>query len=220
MEWLTTLIDIFLHLDEYLSTIIQQYGTLTYLLLFAVIFMETGLVVTPFLPGDSLLFAAGTFASPALGSPLNIWGLWGLLCAAAVLGDTVNYWIGHFIGPRAFSGEIRFLKKEYMDRTHAFYERHGGKTIVLARFVPIVRTFAPFVAGIGAMDYKHFITYNLFGGVLWVTLFTFGGYFFGNLPFVKENFSLVVIAIIVISVLPAVYEVVKERMRPMPEPEA
>ena len=220
MEWLTTLIDIFLHLDEYLSTIIQQYGTLTYLLLFAVIFMETGLVVTPFLPGDSLLFAAGTFASPALGSPLNIWGLWGLLCAAAVLGDTVNYWIGHFIGPRAFSGEIRFLKKEYMDRTHAFYERHGGKTIVLARFVPIVRTFAPFVAGIGAMDYKHFITYNLFGGVLWVTLFTFGGYFFGNLPFVKENFSLVVIAIIVISVLPAVYEVLKERMRPMPEPEA
>ncbi len=220
MEWLTTLIDIFLHLDEYLSTIIQQYGTLTYLLLFAVIFMETGLVVTPFLPGDSLLFAAGTFASPALGSPLNIWGLWGLLCAAAVLGDTVNYWIGHFIGPRAFSGEIRFLKKEYMDRTHAFYERHGGKTIVLARFVPIVRTFAPFVAGIGAMDYKHFITYNLFGGVLWVTLFTFGGYFFGNLPFVKENFSLVVIAIIVISVLPAVYEVVKERMRPLPEPEA
>ena len=220
MEWLTTLIDIFLHLDEYLSTIIQQYGTLTYLLLFAVIFMETGLVVTPFLSGDSLLFAAGTFASPALGSPLNIWGLWGLLCAAAVLGDTVNYWIGHFIGPRAFSGEIRFLKKEYMDRTHAFYERHGGKTIVLARFVPIVRTFAPFVAGIGAMDYKHFITYNLFGGVLWVTLFTFGGYFFGNLPFVKENFSLVVIAIIVISVLPAVYEVLKERMRPMPEPEA
>jgi membrane-associated protein len=158
LELIQYLFDLFMHLDEHLSVIIQTYGTWTYLLLFVVIFMETGLVVTPFLPGDSLLFAAGTFASPALGSALNIWVLWGLLCVAAVLGDTVNYWIGHFIGPRAFSGEVRFLKKEYLDRTHEFYERHGGKTIILARFVPIIRTFAPFVAGVGAMTYGHFIT--------------------------------------------------------------
>ena len=214
MEVITYLIDLFLHLDKYLSEIIQNYGALTYALLFVVIFMETGLVVTPFLPGDSLLFAAGTFASPALGSSLNIGILWVLLAAAAILGDTANYWIGHYIGPRAFSGEVRFLKKEYLDRTHAFYEKHGGKTIILARFVPIVRTFAPFVAGVGAMTYKHFISYNVIGGLLWVTIFTLGGYFFGNLPFVKDNFSLVVIAIIVISVLPAVYEVVKSRMHP------
>jgi len=212
MEVITYLIDLFLHLDKYLSEIIQNYGVLTYALLFVVIFMETGLVVTPFLPGDSLLFAAGTFASPALGSSLNIVLLWVLLSAAAILGDTANYWIGHYFGPRAFSGEVRFLKKEYLDRTHAFYEKHGGKTIILARFVPIVRTFAPFVAGVGAMTYKHFVSYNVIGGLLWVTIFTLGGYFFGNLPFVKDNFSLVVIAIIVISVLPAVYEVVKSRM--------
>lgn len=211
MELLRFLIDLFLHLDEHLSTVIQNYGGWTYGLLFVIIFMETGLVVTPFLPGDSLLFAAGTFASPALGSPLNIGVLFLLLSGAAILGDTVNYWVGHFIGPRAFSGEIRFLKKEYLDRTHAFYEKHGGKTIVLARFVPIVRTFAPFVAGVGAMSYGKFISYNVFGGLLWVSLFTLGGYFFGNLPFVKDNFSLVVIAIILISVMPAVFEFVKER---------
>lgn len=220
MEIIEYLIDLFLHLDKHLSVIIQQYGTWTYLLLLAVIFMETGLVVTPFLPGDSLLFAAGTFASPALGSPLNIWLLWFLLCAAAILGDTVNYWVGHLVGPRAFSGEVRFLKKEYLDRTHAFYERHGGKTIVLARFVPIIRTFAPFVAGVGAMSYGKFISYNVFGGVLWVTLFTWGGYFFGNLPFVQKNFSLVVIAIVLISVMPAVVEVIKEKTRSTREAEA
>jgi membrane-associated protein len=225
MEWIGYIVDIFLHLDEYLSTIIANYGAWTYLLLFLVIFMETGLVVTPFLPGDSLLFAAGTFASPALAQPgqdppLNIWLLWFLLCVAAILGDTVNYWIGHYIGPRAFSGEVRFLKKEYLDRTHAFYERYGGKTIVLARFVPIIRTFAPFVAGVGAMSYRHFITYNVLGGIAWVTIFTWGGYFFGNLPFVQENFTFVVLAIILISVLPAVYEVVKERLRPARKAEA
>jgi len=213
MEIIQTLIDLFLNLDEHLSVVIQNYGSLTYLLLFMVIFMETGLVVTPFLPGDSLLFAAGTFASPALNSPLNIVVLWALLCAAAILGDTVNYWIGHYIGPRAFSGEIRFLKKEYLDRTHEFYERHGGKTIILARFVPIIRTFAPFVAGVGAMTYGHFLTYNVVGGIAWVTLFTLGGYFFGNLPFVKDNFTFVVLAIILISVMPAVIEVIKERTR-------
>ena len=212
MELLKNLIDIFLHLDKYLSQVIQTYGVWTYLLLFVVIFMETGLVVTPFLPGDSLLFAAGTFASPALGSALNIWTLWPLLCLAAILGDTVNYWIGHYIGPRAFSGEVRFLKKQYLDRTHVFFEKYGGKTILLARFVPIVRTFAPFVAGVGEMTYGHFITYNVLGGILWVTLFTWGGYFFGTLPFVQDNFTLVVLAIIFISVLPAVYEVVKERL--------
>jgi membrane-associated protein len=220
MELIQYLIDLFLHLDEHLSLIIQTYGAWTYALLFLVIFMETGFVVTPFLPGDSLLFAAGTFASPALGSPLNILFLWLLLCLAAVAGDTVNYWIGHFIGPRAFSGEIRFLKKEYLDRTHAFYERHGGKTIVLARFVPIIRTFAPFVAGVGAMSYAHFISYNVIGGIAWVTLFTFGGYFFGNLPFVKENFTFVILAIILISVMPAVVEYVKERRRSAPKAEA
>jgi membrane-associated protein len=210
MELILTVIEIFLHLDKYLGQIIQDYGTLTYLILFCIIFMETGLVVTPFLPGDSLLFAAGAFAG--LGS-LNIAVLFFLLGGAAILGDTVNYWIGHTIGPRAFSGNIRFLKKEYLDRTHAFYEKHGGKTIILARFVPIIRTFAPFVAGVGAMTYGKFITYNVIGGLLWVALFSFGGYFFGNLKTVQENFSLVIIAIILISVMPAVIEFIKEKRR-------
>lgn len=210
MELVGTLVDLFLHLDEHLSVVIQNYGTWTYLFLFLIIFMETGLVVTPFLPGDSLIFAAGTFAGMG---DLNAALLFFLLSLAAFLGDTVNYWIGHYVGPKAFSGNIRFLKKEYMDRTHAFYEKHGGKTIILARFVPIIRTFAPFVAGIGKMSYGHFISYNIIGGILWVAIFTFGGYFFGNLEFVQDNFSLVVIAIILISVLPAVVEVLKERMR-------
>ena len=217
MELITYLFDLFLHLDEHLSVVIQNYGPWTYLLLFLIIFMETGLVVTPFLPGDSLIFAAGTFAGMG---DLDVSLLFLLLSTAAVLGDTVNYWIGHYIGPRAFSGEIRFLKKEYMDRTHEFYERHGGKTIILARFVPIVRTFAPFVAGVGAMSYGKFITYNVVGGILWVALFTFGGYFFGNLQFVQDNFSIVVIAIILISVMPAVYEFLKERARSTREAEA
>jgi len=213
MELIQILIDLFLHLDKHLSAIIQQYGTGTYLLLFSIIFMETGLVVTPFLPGDSLLFAAGTFASPALGSALNIWVLWFLLCAAALIGDTVNYWIGHFIGPKAFSGDIRFLKKEYLDRTHEFYEKHGGKTIILARFIPIIRTFAPFVAGIGAMNYSRFIVFNVIGGVAWVSIFLFLGYFFGTLPFVQENFTFVVLAIIFISVVPIGIEALKERLQ-------
>ena len=220
MDLVTFFIDLFLHLDKHLSVVIQTYGTWTYLLLFFVIFMETGFVVTPFLPGDSLLFAAGTFASPALGSVLNIWLLYFLLIGAAFIGDTVNYWIGHFIGPRAFSGEIRFLKKEYLERTEAFYQKHGGKTIVLARFVPIIRTFAPFVAGVGKMSYIHFISYNILGGIAWVTLFTWGGYFFGNLPFVKENFSFVVLAIIFLSILPAIIEILKSRLRPAPGVEA
>lgn len=210
MDYILQLIDLFLHLDHYLGEVIRAYGFWTYFLLFLIIFLETGLVVTPFLPGDSLIFAAGTFAG--LGD-LNVMLLFILLSGAAILGDTANYWIGHYIGPRAFSGEIRFLKKEYLDKTHAFYEKHGGKTIVLARFIPIIRTFAPFVAGIGAMSYGRFIAYNVFGGVLWVTLFTFAGYFFGNLQIVQDNFSLVIIAIVLISVMPAIIEYFRERQR-------
>jgi membrane-associated protein len=202
------IIDFILHMDKILPQIIQTFGIWTYLLLFLVIFMETGFVVTPFLPGDSLLFTAGAFAA-LFPNQLNVFALWAVLFAAAFLGDTANYWIGHFIGPRAFSGEIRFLKKSYMDKTQAFYEKYGGKTIFLARFIPIIRTFAPFVAGVGRMRYTYFITYNFVGGLVWTLLCTFTGYFFGNLPFVKDNFSLVVIAIVIISVLPAVYEYVR-----------
>lgn len=214
MEILKNLIDIFLHLDEYLSSIIAAYGTWTYAVLFIVIFIETGLVVMPFLPGDSLLFAAGTFA--ALGS-LNIWLLVGLLVAAAILGDTVNYSIGHYLGERAYN--IKWIKKEYFDKTHAFFEKHGGKAIFLARFVPIVRTFAPFVAGIGKMTYGYFITYNIVGGVTWVLLFTFTGYLFGNIPFVKKNFEYVIIVIILVSVLPMLFEWLKSRNKKGVHPE-
>jgi membrane-associated protein len=206
MESLKYLLDVFLHLDRYLANIIAQYGTWTYALLFFVIFMETGFVVTPFLPGDSLLFAAGTFA--ALGS-LNVWLLLILLMIAAVGGDTINYWVGHFLGDRAYN--IKWIKREYLDRTHAFFEKHGGKTIFLARFVPIVRTFAPFVAGMGRMSYGYFFSYNVFGGVTWVLLFTLAGYFFGNIPFIKSNFEFVIIAIILISVLPMLVEAIKAR---------
>ncbi|HNE05865.1 MAG TPA: DedA family protein [Anaerolineales bacterium] len=198
--------DLFLHLDEYLQTIITTYGAWTYGILFVVIFIETGLVVMPFLPGDSLLFAAGTFA--ALGS-FNVWGLVGLLAVAAVLGDAVNYSIGHYLGDRAYN--IKWIKKEYLEQTHAFFEKHGGKAIFLARFVPIVRTFAPFVAGIGKMSYSYFATYNIVGGISWVTIFTLLGFFFGNIPFVKKNFELVIIAIILISVVPMIYEWWKAR---------
>lgn len=217
MQIISYIIDLILHLDEHLNTIIQSFGIWTYLILFLIIFMETGLVITPFLPGDSLIFAAGTLAS--LGS-LNIVVLFVTLCAAAILGDTVNYWIGHYIGPRAFSGNTRFLKKEYLDKTHSFYEKHGGKTIILARFIPIIRTFAPFVAGIGAMTYPKFIVYNVIGGVAWVALFLFGGYFFGNLPFVRNNFAVVIVAIVFISILPGVIEFLRERMRASREAEA
>jgi membrane-associated protein len=210
MEIISQLVDFILHLDVHLNEIIQNFGIWTYLILFLIIFLETGVVITPFLPGDSLLFAAGSFA--ALGS-LNVWVLFITLIFAAILGDTINYWIGHYIGPKAFSGNIRFLKKEYLDRTHEFYEKHGGKTIILARFIPIIRTFAPFVAGIGAMNYSRFLVYNVVGAVIWVTLFTFGGYFFGNLPIIKENFTLAILAIILISVLPGVVEFLRERFK-------
>ncbi len=210
MEMLKDFVDLFLHLDKHLSEIITQYGTGTYLILVAIIFCETGLVVTPFLPGDSLLFAAGTFAG--LGT-LDVWLLFFLLTAAAIVGDTVNYWIGSYVGPKAFATNSRWLKREHLERTHAFYEKHGGKTIILARFVPIIRTFAPFVAGVGTMSYPKFITYNIVGAVLWVGLFVFGGYFFGNLTIVKENFSVVILAIIAVSVLPIAIEAFKARTR-------
>lgn len=210
MELVADLFNLFIHLDKHLNVMIQSYGTWTYLILFAIIFCETGLVVTPFLPGDSLLFAAGAFA--ALGS-LEVSWLLGLLVVAAIAGDTVNYWIGNSVGPRAFSGRVRFLKQDYLDRTQLFYERHGGKAIVLARFIPIVRTFAPFVAGVGSMRYGRFILYNVAGGLIWVTLFTLGGYYFGNLPAVQANFTLVVLAIIAISVLPVLVEFARARVR-------
>jgi membrane-associated protein len=208
MDLFRSIIDVFLHLDEHLSQVISQYGVWTNLILFLIVFAETGLVVTPFLPGDSLLFAAGTFA--ALGA-LDVRVLLVLLTVAAIIGDTVNYWVGAWIGPRAFSGRVRWLRKDYLDRTHAFYEKHGGKTIIIARFVPIIRTFAPFVAGVGAMTYGKFLLYNVVGAVLWVGLFVLGGFFFGNIPLVKENFTIVILAIIAISVMPIAYEALRAR---------
>lgn len=208
MEVIKFLIDFVLHMDVYLNDIIANYGVWTYGILFFIIFLETGFVITPFLPGDSLLFAAGTFA--ALGS-LNPIYLFLLLSVAAVIGDTVNYSIGHYIGPKAFSGEIKFLKKDHLDKTQEFYDKHGGKTIILARFIPIIRTFAPFVAGIGTMKYSKFISYNVFGGIAWVAIFISLGYFFGNIPFVQNNFELVIFAIIFISFIPPVLEFFKAR---------
>ncbi|MCX6170795.1 MAG: DedA family protein [Ignavibacteriales bacterium] len=203
------LIDLFLHLDKHLNEIILQYGAVTYVILFLVIFAETGFVFTPFLPGDSLLFAAGTFA--AIGS-FNIHLLFLILSLAAIIGDSVNYWLGHYVGVKLFEKSNRFLKKKYFDRTHKFYEKHGGKTIILARFIPIIRTFAPFVAGVGAMTYSKFIAFNIIGGILWCGLFIYGGYFFGNLSFVKNNFSFVIIAIILISTLPIFVEFIRFRL--------
>ena len=202
------LIDIFLHLDKHLGEVIQNYGAWTYAVLFLIVFCETGLVVTPFLPGDSLLFAVGALA--ATGS-LNVWFIGLLLIAAAVLGDAVNYLIGKLLGPRILQGNRRFLKREYLDRTHRFFERYGGKTIIIARFVPIVRTFAPFLAGVGSMSYWRFAAYNVVGAVLWIVSLVGAGYLFANVPFVKNNFSVVVLAIIAISFLPAVFEWWKHR---------
>jgi membrane-associated protein len=204
-------VDLFLHLDRYLGNIIGEYGVWTYFILFLVVFCETGLVVTPLLPGDSLLFAAGTFCSLGV---IRVDLMILLLCIAAIAGDTVNYWIGHKVGPKIFKKEdSRFFKKKYLERTHAFYEKHGGKTIIIARFVPIIRTFAPFVAGIGAMTYPKFIAYNVIGGVAWVFIFVLAGYFFGNIPFVKNNFSMVILAIIFISILPGIVEFIRARRK-------
>jgi len=210
MDLLKQVMDIFLHLDTHLADVTRDYGAWTNALLFTIVFCETGLVVTPFLPGDSLLFTAGALAS--LGN-LNVWVLFALLSLAAILGDTANYWIGKKIGPRAFDGSLRFLKLEHLRKTEKFYERHGKKTIILARFVPIVRTFAPFVAGIGSMTYGTFLAYNVIGGVAWVGICLAAGYFFGNIPVVKANFSLVVLAIVFISTLPIVIEGLRARRR-------
>jgi len=217
MDIINFFVDFILHLDQYLNEIIQNYGVWTYAILFLIIFIETGFVIMPFLPGDSLLFAAGTFA--ALGS-LNVWLLWVVVFVAAVLGDTVNYWIGKKIGPRAFNQDMRFLKREYLEKTQQFYDKHGGKTIILARFVPIVRTFAPFVAGVGTMNYGRFFTFNVVGAFLWTTLFIFLGYFFGNIPFVKENFELAIFGIIFISVVPMAIEYVRNRARKQTSPQS
>ncbi|MBI3246325.1 MAG: DedA family protein [Deltaproteobacteria bacterium] len=212
MDLLTDLLDLFLHLDTHLHTVIQTYGVWTYALLFFIIFCETGLVVTPILPGDSLLFAAGTFAASGT---LELTWILGLLSVAAVLGDALNYTIGHFMGPKVFTrADSRFLKKEYLDRTHQFYEKYGGKTIIIARFVPIVRTFAPFVAGVGQMTYWRFASYNVIGGLLWIAACTVAGYLFGNIPVVKENFTLVIVAIIFISLLPGLVEYWRQRGSP------
>jgi membrane-associated protein len=210
MDWLWKFKDFLSQLvdPQKLQVFVEAHGSSIYLILFAIIFCETGLVVTPILPGDSLLFTAGAVAAHGMLDPLS---LFAVLSLAAIAGDTVNYWIGAMVGPRAFSGNVRFLKKEYLDRTHRFFEKYGGFAIIIGRFVPIVRTFAPFVAGIGAMNYARFIVYNIIGGVAWVGLFVFGGYWFGALPFVKKNFEIVIGAIILISVMPMVIEYLRAR---------
>lgn len=211
MEYIHWFFDFFMHLDVHLGGLIQQYGVWTYAILFAIIFCETGLVVTPILPGDSLLFATGAFA--AVGA-FDVATLIALLAIAAVAGDTVNYFVGSYLGPKVFHYEkTRFFKKEYLQRTHEFYEKYGGKTIIIARFMPIVRTFAPFVAGIGKMTYTRFLAYNVIGGILWIVSFVLMGYYFGNLPYVKKNFTLVIVAIIILSVLPSVIEVIRNRRK-------
>jgi membrane-associated protein len=211
MELLLKGIDILLHLDKYLDLMIQTMGVWSYVIIFLIIFCETGLVVTPILPGDSLLFAIGTFA--AIGS-FDITMVLILLTIAAIAGDTVNYWIGNYLGPKVFHYEdSRFFKKKHLERTHQFYEKHGGKTIIIARFIPIIRTFAPFVAGIGSMTYRKFLSYNVAGGVFWIFSLTLAGYFFGNIPIVRNNFSLVIVAIVVISVIPGVIEYLRQRRK-------
>jgi membrane-associated protein len=213
MELIQTAIDWVLHLDKHLNELIGYLGPWAYAVFFLIIFCETGLVVTPFLPGDSFLFALGTLAA-GTDSKLDLMTLIVLLSIAAVLGDTVNYWIGHFIGPKVFHREdVRFLNKRHLDRTHEFYERYGGKTIIFARFIPIIRTFAPFVAGIGRMSYFRFMSYNVIGGILWIVSMTLAGYFFGNFPVVKNNFTLVILAIIFISILPGIIEFLRERAK-------
>ncbi len=206
------IINFLLHMDQQLPAIIHSIGGWTYLVLFLVIFIETGLVVLPFLPGDSLLFTTGAVAAlPA--SQLNPLLAYVIMASAAVLGDTNNYWIGHYLGPKVFTGRYRWVKKEYLQRTEDFYKRHGRKTIFLARFVPIIRSFAPFVAGIGRMTYAHFISYNISGGIIWTALLLSVGYFFGNTPIVRSHFSLFILVIIVVSTIPAFYEFAKEKRR-------
>jgi membrane-associated protein len=214
MEILHWFVEFVLHLDQNLQELVQNYGLYVYGILFLIIFCETGLVVAPILPGDSLLFAAGAIAATG---KLNPWGMILLLTVAAILGDTVNYWIGAFIGQKVFTKpKSLFFNPDHLRRTHEFYEKYGGKTIIIARFLPIIRTFAPFVAGVGSMSYRRFIVYNVIGGALWVPLFVGGGFFFGNLPFVKKNFTLVILAIIVLSLMPMVIEVIRHKLRRRP----
>jgi len=211
VEWISSFIDVILHLDQHLLVLVQNYGAWIYGILFVILFCETGLVVTPFLPGDSLLFVAGAIAGAG---SMNVHLLVALLFVAAVLGDSLNYAIGHYIGPKVFRFEDSwFFKKAYVERTHRFFERHGGKTIVLARFVPIIRTYAPFVAGIGAMDYRRFLLFNVAGAALWVASLTYAGYFFGNLPAVKNNLSLVILGIIALSISPGIVEVLRHKLK-------
>jgi len=216
MDFILQIVNFILHVDVYLNDIIVRYGAWTLGLLFIVIFMETGVVVTPFLPGDSLIFAAATFAARGA---LDPWAIFILLSIAAVVGDSANYWIGQRVGAKAYTGEVKWIKKEYMERTHAFFEKHGGKAIFLARFVPIIRTFAPFVAGVSQMPYGFFIRWNVIGGITWVAIFTALGYFFGNIPFVQKNFELVIVAIILISLVPIAVEGWKARQE-MRKPKA
>src|SRR3989339_370800 len=202
------LINFILHIDIYVGTIIQSYGILTYLILFLIIFLETGIVVTPFLPGDSLIFVAGAFSAQGYLNPLL---LFFTLAIAAILGDSLNYWIGKFFGDKVSSW--KFVKKEYIQKTEEFYEAHGGKTIILARFVPIIRTFAPFVAGIGKMDYPRFLSFNVVGGIVWTALFTFGGYYFGGLPYIRDNLGMVTLIIIFVSLIPVLVEIIREKLK-------
>jgi membrane-associated protein len=212
LEIISSIIDFVLHIDRHLVELVNNYQTWTYLILFLIIFAETGLVVTPFLPGDSLLFAAGAIlAKPE--TNLNIGVMCGLLIVAGIVGDMVNYHIGKYLGPKAFSGKYRFLKKEYLDQTEKFYDKYGGKTIIYARFAPIVRTFAPFVAGIGSMSYLKFASYNVIGAVLWVTSFLFLGYFFGGMEIIKKNFTYVIFIIIFVSMLPPILEIIREKRK-------
>ncbi|MEJ2484567.1 MAG: DedA family protein [Anaerolineales bacterium] len=208
MDMILQLIDFIIHIDVHLAQIIADYNTWTYAILFGIVFAETGFVITPFLPGDSLIFAAATFAARGA---LNPWLIFLTITVAGIIGDGINYSIGHYIGPRVFNEDVRFLKREYLDKAHDFFEKHGGKAVILARFMPIVRTFVPFVAGAGSMSYPKFALYNVIGAVSWVGLFTTLGYFFGNIPAVKENFSFVIIVIIILSFMPPVIEAIKER---------
>jgi membrane-associated protein len=210
IDLILQLVDFIVHIDVHLGEIITNYGTWTYGVLFAIVFAETGFVVTPFLPGDSLIFAAAAFAAKGW---LNPWLIFVTMATAGIIGDAVNYSIGHYIGPRVFTEDVRFLKREYLDKAHDFFEKHGGKAVILARFMPIVRTFVPFVAGAGAMTYPKFALYNITGAIAWVGGFTILGYFFGNIPAVEENFTIVILAIIFISVLPPIIEVYKERRK-------
>ena len=209
MEIILRLIDFILHVDRYVGSLIQSYGVWTYLILFLIILAETGLVITPFLPGDSLIFITGVFAAQG---GLNVFLLFFLLSSAAVIGDTLNYWIGSYFGEKVFA-KNKLFKREYLERTKEFYKKHGGKAIILARFIPIIRTFAPFVAGIGKMDYLRFLGFNLFGGIVWVAIFVFAGYFFGNISFVKENLALITYIMIFLSIIPVILEFIKDRRK-------